>query len=133
LSALVVYRFKKFWGELVYFTTSIKRNYEFRRVYHSGKSAATSLIAVYCRRNRQGMNRLGLTVGTKVGKAVVRNKIRRRLREIYRLHEPSLCRGQDIVIVARVKSQYATYQELERDFCRMMDRLGLNAVEASRS
>ncbi|MCL2842437.1 MAG: ribonuclease P protein component [Oscillospiraceae bacterium] len=106
-------------------TTSIKQNYEFRRVYNNGKSVATGLIAVYCRKNRRGMSRLGITVGTKVGKAVVRNKVRRRLREIYRHCESSIRRGQDIVIVARVKSRYAAYSELERDFCRMMDKLGL--------
>ena len=106
-------------------TTSIKQNYEFRRVYNSGKSVATGLIAVYCRKNRRGVSRLGITVGTKVGKAVVRNKVRRRLREIYRHREGCIRRGQDIVVVARVKSRYATYAELERDFCRMMDKLGL--------
>ncbi|MCL2562864.1 MAG: ribonuclease P protein component [Oscillospiraceae bacterium] len=106
-------------------TSSIKQNYEFRRVYNAGKSAATGLIVVYCRRGLRGRSRLGLTVGTKVGKAVVRNKVRRRLKEIYRLHEAEMRRGFDVVIVARVKSQVATYQQLEKDFLRLADKLGL--------
>ena len=107
------------------FTSSIKHNYEFRRIYSSGKSTASGLIAVYCRRGRKGQSQLGITVGTKVGKAVIRNKVRRRLREIYRLHEPTISRGFDIVVVARVKSRYATYAQLEADFIRLMDKLGL--------
>ena len=107
------------------FTCSIKQNYEFRRVYNAGKSGATGLIAVYCKRGRPGVSRLGVTVGTKVGKAVIRNKVRRRLKEIYRLHEPELRRGFDIVIVARVKSRGATYRQLEKDFLRLADKLDL--------
>lgn len=62
------------------------------------------------------MNRVGFTVTTKLGKAVVRNRIRRRLREIYRLNEARLCRGADLVIVARTRSLEASYAVLEQDF-----------------
>jgi len=68
---------------------------------------------------------LGLTVGTKVGKAVRRNLIRRRLREIYRLHEERMCRGWDIVAVARTKAAEASYRELEADFLRTAAKIGL--------
>ena len=115
--------------EAVQFTCSIKHNYEFRRLYSAGKSAATGLIVVYYRRNRRGANQLGITVGTKVGKAVVRNRIRRRLKEIYRLHEPVMRRGFDIVIVARGKSRYAAYRQLEADFLRLVDKLGLREAK----
>ena len=111
-------------------TRSMRYNTEFRRLYASGKSAATGYIVVYCKRNRRGRSQLGLTVGTKVGKAVVRNRVRRRLREIYRLHESEIRRGFDIVIVARVKSRYAAYSQLERDFLRLADKLDLRIGEA---
>ena len=106
---------------------SIKHNHEFRRIYASGKSAATGLIVVYYRRNRRGRSQIGITVSTKVGKAVIRNRVRRRLREIYRLHEREIKAGFDVVIVARAKSPYATYQQLERDFLRLADKLELKA------
>jgi len=80
---------------------------------------------LYCKRNRRGQSQLGITVSTKVGNAVVRNRVRRRLREIYRLHEGEICRGFDLVIVARVKSPGASYVQLERDFLRLLDKLGL--------
>ncbi len=105
------------------FTVSMKENHLFRRLYAKGKTAATPTLAVYARPNHMGKNRLGLTVGTKVGKAVVRNKVRRRLREIYRLHESQLRPGWDLVVVARTKSAFAPYRELERDFLKALDKL----------
>ena len=106
-------------------TSSIKNNYEFRRLYATGKSGATGLLALYCKRNRKGLSQLGITVGTKVGKAVRRNKIRRRLREIYRQHEHEIRRGFDIIVAARVRSREASYQQLEADFLRLLDKLDL--------
>ena len=64
----------------------MKENHLFRRLYAKGKSAVSPTLAVYVRKNRLGYTRLGLTVGTKVGKAVRRNKVRRRIREAYRIH-----------------------------------------------
>ena len=75
------------------FTSTIKQNYEFRRLYSKGKSCANAYLVVYCRKNRAGRSRIGYTVSNKVGHAVVRNRIRRRLREIYRLHERQIVRG----------------------------------------
>ena len=63
---------------------TLKKNSDFRRLYSKGQSAVNSYVVVYCRRNREKVNRLGYTVSTKLGHAVVRNRVRRRLREIYR-------------------------------------------------
>ena len=107
------------------FTKSLKENYEFRRLYAKGKNAASPFIAVYYRRRKGEKNRLGFTVGKKIGIAVVRNRTRRRLREIYRLHEGELGRGYDIVIVARTRAATATYRQLDDSFVKLMDKLGL--------
>lgn len=107
------------------FSVSLKKNYEFRRLYSKGKSVAAPLLVVYIRRNNSVKNRLGITVGTKVGKAVVRNRVRRRLKAIYRLHEQRLQSGYDVVIVARVRSKDADYHALERDFLSACARVGL--------
>lgn len=104
---------------------TLKRNYEFRRLYNKGLSAATGRIVIYCRKNRLSYNRLGITVSTKIGKAVTRNRIRRRLREIYRLSAPNHAAGYDIVIVARAKSSVSQYRELEADFIYLMKKLGI--------
>lgn len=107
------------------FSDTMKKNHEFRRLYDKGKSAATPALVVYCRKTKRDTNLVGFTVSKKIGNAVCRNKIRRRLREIYRLHEMELRRGTDIVVVARVKSTHVGYAELERAFLSACARLDL--------
>lgn len=107
------------------FSTSLKNNYDFRRLYSKGKSAASQYAVVYYRKNRSPVNRLGLTVSTKIGKAVTRNRIRRRYKEIYRLNEDRFDTGCDIVIVVRSKSRAAQYRVLEADFLNLCRRLGI--------
>ena len=85
-------------------TETIKKNYEFRRLYAKGKSAVTPTLVVYTRRIKTDGNRVGFTVTTRLGHAVTRNRVRRRLREIYRLHEAELRRGAELVVVARSRS-----------------------------
>ena len=107
-------------------SVSIKNNYEFRRLYSKGKSAATPFLVVYCRKNKLGHNRLGLTASTKLGHAVVRNRCRRRLREVYRLNSPRLRQGYDIILVARGRTATAKWKELNDTFlkcCRKLDLL----------
>ena len=104
---------------------TLKENYEFRRLYQKGASAVSPVMVLYCRKNRLGHNRLGLVSSTKLGHAVVRNKVRRRLREIYRLHEDRFVPGYDIVVVARVRAVHSSYAVLERDFLRLAKKLQL--------
>ncbi len=105
--------------------TSLKKNYEFRRLYYKGKSAAGARLVIYVRPNKLDRNRLGITVGTKIGKAVIRNRIRRRIREIFRLNESKLACGRDLVVVARSRSITSNYRELEGEFLRLAEKLGL--------
>lgn len=106
-------------------TVSLKENHVFRRLYQKGKTAADSRLALYVRPNGQAGNRLGFTLSTKLGHAVVRNRTRRRLREIYRLHEDELICGRDIVVVARVRAAHSTYWQLERSFLTLAEKLKL--------
>lgn len=106
-------------------TTTLKKNYEFRRVYNKGKSGVSPFLVVYVRPNRGERNRLGVTVSTKLGKAVVRNRVRRRLREIYRLAQPEMKQGYDVVLVARTRSVTADYSELRRAYRKSCEKLGI--------
>ena len=107
------------------FSRSLKQNHLFRRLYRRGASAANRYLVLYCRRNGSDGNRVGLTVSAKLGHAVVRNRLRRRLREIYRLHEGAFRRGYDIVVVARGRAVDAPYGQLERAYLALAGRLGL--------
>lgn len=86
---------------------------------------ASPYLALYCRKNQFGVTRLGLTVGTKVGKAVIRNRTRRKIREAYRVNEARFLQGYDIVVVARVRAAFAKYRDLERSLLQLSDKLGL--------
>ena len=105
--------------------TTVKENYEFRRIYAKGKSGVSPYLVVYCRPNRRGNNRLGVTVSAKLGHAVVRNRVRRRLREIFRLAQPEMKQGYDIIIVARSRAVTASYRELNAAYLRMCEKLEL--------
>ena len=107
------------------YSISMKSDRDFRRLYAKGKSFATPHLAVYYRKTGRNYNQLGITVGKKLGHAVVRNSVRRKIREIYRLNEDKFPKGLDIVVVARVRSQYADYARLERDFLFACEKLGM--------
>ena len=106
-------------------TVSLKQNHEFRRLYNKGKSAVSPYFAVYCRQTRRPYSRLGITTGVKLGKAVKRNFVRRRIRELYRTNEDKLLPGFDIVVVARTRAIYGRYVDLERSFLQLMKKLGI--------
>ncbi len=107
------------------FTATLKKNYEFHRLYSKGKSAVTPFLVVYARKTRRPGNRIGFTVSTRLGKAVKRNRVRRRLREIYRLNESRFVPGTELVVVARARAVTATYRQLESAFLSACGRLGL--------
>ena len=104
---------------------TLKENYEFRRLYQKGASAVSGCMVVYCRRNKLGHNRLGVTVSVKLGHAVVRNRARRRLREVYRLNSGALKQGYDMILVARGKTLSAGWRELNDTFLRLCRKLDI--------
>lgn len=107
------------------FTCSLKENRQFRRLYAKGKSGVSPTLVIYYRKNGSEENFLGITVSGKLGNAVVRNKIRRRLKEIYRSHEGEFLKGHHIVVVARVRACNVSYAELEKHFLQVAFRCKL--------
>ncbi|MBO5364973.1 MAG: ribonuclease P protein component [Clostridia bacterium] len=102
--------------------TSLDQNRQFQRLYRKGRSIVTPTMVVYALPNRQKACRLGITAGKKVGGAVMRNRAKRRIRELFRLEQPYL-KGYDFCIVARTFTVEAPYHKLVRDFRRAMDTL----------
>ena len=97
-------------------TMTVKENYEFRRIYAKGRSGVSPYLVVYVRPNRRGRNRLGVTVSTKLGHAVVRNRVRRRLREIFRLNQSGLAQGYDMILSQRVRKARTAGEEAVKRF-----------------
>jgi len=107
------------------YTQSLTKNFEFKRIYNKGKSTASKFVAVYCIKNHSMVNRLGITVSKKLGGAVQRNRIRRRIKEIYRLNESTFITGYSIIIVARQRSRYAEWNELQSSVLYLFKKLNL--------
>lgn len=97
-------------------TVSLTENHDFLRLYKRGRSCVAPGLVVYSSRNRLGLNRVGITTGRKLGKAVHRNRAKRIIREAYRALEPGLPTGYDFVFVARVRTLSMKSDEL----CRVM-------------
>ena len=79
---------------------SIKKTTDFKEVYKHGKVVSNRFFAAHVNPNGSGQTRLGLSISKKVGKAVIRNKLRPRIKEFFRLNKHKIS-GVDIVIVAK--------------------------------
>lgn len=106
------------------FSASLKLNHIFQRLYHTSGAADSNLV-LYARRNRTGTNRVGITVSKKLGHAVVRNRTRRRLREVYRLNEDRFLPGWDIVVVARIRAVNAPFDKLTQSYLALAAKAGI--------
>ena len=85
---------------------TLKENRDFRRIYNRGRSFASPLLVSYVMKNRVGSVRVGITTGKKVGKAVLRSRARRGIREAYRALAEEISPGFDLVFVARSKTPF---------------------------
>ena len=130
---------------------TVKENYEFRRIYRKGKSLVSTQMVLYWQKNRQGQSRLGITVSTKLGHAVITGvveggdpvvqaeiedwckaaQVRRRFRELYRLHKPEMQPGYDVILVARGRAVRSTYQQLDETYLRLLRQAGLVPEETA--
>ena len=106
------------------FSSALKLNHIFRRLYAT-QGYANGMLVLYARPNRLGVNRVGITTGKKLGHAVVRNRARRRLREVYRLNEALFKPGFDIVVVARHKCITADFQKLTKAYLSLAEKAGI--------
>lgn len=106
------------------FSSALKQNHIFRRLYATS-GYANGLLVLYARRNRTAYNRVGVTVGKKLGCAVVRNRVRRRLREVYRLNEARFLPGWDIVVVARSQCINAEFSQLTKAYLSLAEKAGI--------
>jgi ribonuclease P protein component len=97
---------------------------EFERVYRQGTAYRGKLFSVHAFPNEQGTPRLGLSVSLKVGNAVTRNAVRRRLREVFHSCVPGMSENLDFVVSARPAAAGATFEELREEFGKSLDRVG---------
>ena len=107
---------------------SLATSPEFERVYRKGILYKGNLFSVRVLPNAVGKTRLGLSVSKKVGTAVKRNSVRRRLKEIFRASVDGLPEDLDFVISAYPASAEASFEELSEEFSRVLGKLNKAVV-----
>ena len=114
---------KKVMGKIV----TLKKNYEFKKVFSRGKYISGDYLCIYVIKNRLNTNKLGIAISKKVGKAVKRNKIRRIIRENYRLIKETIGIGHNIVIIWKknIKIEEATFANIQKDMKKTFEKAKL--------
>ena len=104
---------------------TVKSYFDFKKAYNKKNSYGNRHLVLYIRKNNSSFGRVGFTVSKKVGKAVVRNRIRRRLKELYRQAEPSIPEGYDLIFVAKKNVGEISFKELKSAFFHILKISGM--------
>lgn len=106
-------------------TITLKKNWEFKRVYTHGRSFGNKFLVLYVRKNGEDNNKIGISVSKKVGNSVIRSRVTRLIRESYRLNEEKILIGYDYVFVAKSTCNGATFKEIESAMKHLYKKLQL--------
>jgi ribonuclease P protein component len=100
----------------------LQRPSDYQRVFQHGTKLVASVFVLYVLPTSAPRSRLGLAVSRRIGGAVVRNRVKRRLRELFRRHKLLLCPACDVVFVARQGAAEASLEEYTRQFLMLLQR-----------
>jgi ribonuclease P protein component len=103
----------------------IKKNTDFQTVFKKGKQIPGRGVILYYSKSNAQATRVGIVVSKKVGNAVVRSRIKRIFREIFRLNQPNIKSGYDIIIITRKSIREKSFHDIEKTFIDIMRRAGL--------
>lgn len=103
----------------------LRKRRDFGYTYKKGKSLANSCLVLVYRKNGLGLSRVGFSISKKYGNAVARNKIKRRLKEIYRKRIDDIKPGYDLIFIVRVGARGANFKKLENRMDNLLKRAGL--------
>lgn len=108
----------------------LKKNKSFQTVYRMGKSYANRQLVVYILPNKSGERRVGFAAGKRLGNAVKRNRVKRLLREAYRLNQHHLVSGFDLIIVGRQTIAGEKLSAVQEAFVHLCRRAGIMKKQA---
>lgn len=107
-------------------TYRLRKNKDFKRVYEGKFSIPSGTLVLYVlKTERAGAPRIGISVSKRVGNSVLRNRVRRRLREAVRPYIGTLPEGTDFVIVGRSRIAAASFSQIQKDLSRVLHRSGI--------
>lgn len=103
----------------------LKKNYEFKKIYSEGRYYADKYLVMYLIKNHSNLNKVGFSASKKVGKSVIRNRVKRLMKECYRGLNGRIKTGYDIIFTARAGSAEATYHNIESNMAAVIKRAKL--------
>jgi ribonuclease P protein component len=104
----------------------LRKREDFNRIYRQGRSFANSQFVVYWRKQTDpDCLRLGVSASSKLGGAVVRNQLRRRIKEIVRLNAEKLHEEYDLILIVRKPALSSSYKEMEGSVLHVLRKAGL--------
>ena len=104
---------------------TIKENRDFRFAYKKGKKIVTPYIVMHYYKNRTDQTKIGITVSTSVGKAVVRNRIKRLVREAFLPYRHITKKGYNIIWVSRSKTAVSSFEDVRKSVFSCLTESGL--------
>ena len=108
-------------------TIMIKKNYEFKNLFSTGKFYYGEFIHIYIKESKKNINKLGIAISRKQGKAVKRNRIKRLIRENYKNLENRIKKGYNILIVINKEKnlEEICFKDIEKNFLRTLKKANL--------
>lgn len=103
----------------------LRNNEDFKKVYENGKNYWNRNLVLYIMKNGLDHWRVGFTVSKKIGNSVVRNRVKRRLKEIYRKNSNKVKEGYDIIIIPKKNVVDIGHKELESAMLHILKISGL--------
>lgn len=110
----------------------LKKNVQFRNVYRRGKSISNDKLVLYIMKNNKNrdesnalFNKVGFSVSKKVGKSVVRSRVKRLMVESFRLNSYKIKEGYDFVFIARVSIKDKSFSDVEKSMMNLFNKAGL--------
>jgi ribonuclease P protein component len=110
---------------LLHQTLRLRKNKDFKQTYKKGCSIKGEYLVIYYKKNNQIESKFGFSVSKKVGNAVIRNRIKRILRECCRINQVKIVKGHNIIFVARSKIKGISYWLVEKEMLDLLNKAKL--------
>lgn len=106
---------------------TLKKNYEFKNVLNNGKFYRGKYVTIYINKNKEEKNKIGIAISKKLGKANKRNRLKRLIRESYRLQKNNLKKGYNIIFIWNKHANILnnTYKDVSEDIIKLFNKAGI--------